>query len=511
MPSESLNTWFVGAATVHPSRPALVTPVGKEDDTWDGLNARVARLRGALQARGVKPGDRVAAWMPRGSDEVALVWAVWGLAAVWVSLPHKLTAAQARWQANDAEPVLMVGDTAACTEFGRERTGLPVVDFAELEATTAKPCRSIEADPGSLAALAYTSGSTGWPKGVMISHRNLCEAAERIDAYLRHRPEDRLLGLMPLSSPWGMLQCVLAARAGAAVVQPPLVALPGEMAATIRAAGVTGMAALPPTWVQLSDWLIAGEEILPGLRYVTTSGGLIPERVWSQFVRVFPRAEVFATYGLTEAFRTTVVPAGWFARKVGSIGRPCPGVEIVLIGEDNRPGETGELVHHGTCVTSGYWRRPQETEKAYAPRPQHAALFAPGERVHYSGDMVKRDGDGFLWFVARRDAQIKTGGFRVSAEEIEAAVLASGCVRQAVVFGVPHETLGQALAAVIEPQGEPEGAKAELLRHLRTALASHQIPRHFHLASGPWPLTANGKVDRLALIAAAKIGLGIGT
>ncbi len=511
MLSESLAECFFSACSDHASRPALFAADGARLVTWGDIGARVARIRGALDARCVRAGDRVAVWLPRGASEVALAWAVFSLGAVWVSIPRNLTPQQVCWLLADAEPSLVVGDAASLAKLAVEDGCKKVVEFDELENDPSVFVAPAFVASDTLAVLAYTSGSTGLPKGVMISHRNLLDAAARVNAYLHHREDDRLLGLMPLSSPWGLLQVLLAAQAGAGVVLPPVAAFPGEISATVRAAGVTGLAALSPTWIQLADWLTARGETLPSLRYVTTSGGTIAPRIWGMFGNILPRADIFATYGLTEAFRTTVVPPDWLARKTGSLGRPCAGVEIAVVrddGSDALDDEPGELVHRGGCVTLGYWRRPMDTANTFAPRKQHMGRFPVGERIHYSGDFVKRDVDGFLWFVARRDALIKTGGFRVSAEEIEAALVASGCARNAVVFGLPDEVLGQVAAAVIEPVGLPGLARDGALAHLRTCLASHLLPRFIHCCTTPMPLTTNGKIDRLAVIASAKIELG---
>lgn len=459
--------------------------------------ARVSRMRAALRGAGVGPGDRVLAWLPRGWEEAAAWRATRDLGGVWVSAPRRLAAEQLAALLADAEPrVAMCG--------AKERQRLGAGPWIEVLGPNAAEDKDLSTPPSAhgLAALCYTSGSTGRPKGVMVSHENLAGALVRLEAYLRHSPSDRLLALMPLSSPWGLLQWLMAERAGAAIVLPPI-AMAAELARTIREWAVTGLAALPPTWVQLVDHLDARRETLPSLRYVTTSGGVIPPRILDRFPGVFPNAEVWMTYGLTEAFRTTVLPAAEFDRRKGSLGRPCPGVEIAIVRPDGTAagmGETGELVHVGDCVTMGYWRQPEATRRSFAVRPEHRALL--GDRpVHYSGDRVRRDAEGFLWFEGRDDELIKCGGYRVSPAEIEAAVMAVRGVVHAVAGGIADETLGQRIAVAVELE-EGGGSDLPAIRAaLRRSLASHQQPQVLRVWPGTMPLNPHGKVDRREILA----------
>jgi acyl-CoA synthetase (AMP-forming)/AMP-acid ligase II len=454
--------------------------------------ARVSRMRAALRAAGVVPGDRVLAWLPRGWEEGAAWRATQDLGGVWVSVPRRLAPEQVAALLADAEPKV-----AVCGPGERPRLGAG--PWIEIPGPDAPQDVALVASPPArgLAALCYTSGSTGRPKGVMVSHENLAGAVARLEAYLRHGPDDRLLALMPLSSPWGLLQWLMAERAAAAIVLPPI-AMAAELARVIRAAGVTGLAALPPTWVQLVDYLDARRETLPSLRYVTTSGGVIPRRILDRFDAVFPAAEVWMTYGLTEAFRTTVLPAAEFARRKGSLGKDCPGVEIAIVRPDGTAAatdETGELVHVGDCVTMGYWRQPEATRQSFAVRPEHRPLL--GDRpVHYSGDRVRRDAEGYLWFEGRDDELIKSGGYRISPAEIEAALLAVPGVVHAVAGGIPDETLGQRIAVALEVEGEG-GADLEAIRAaLRRSLASHQQPHAIRVWPGTMPLNPHGKINR---------------
>ena len=491
--------------------PKVISCAGAELFDPGRWGKQISELRVALAGAGVARGDRVLAWLPRGWEEAALCQAVREAGAVWVSVPRRSTPAQVAELTADAEPRLAV---CGAGERGRLPAG-PWREWSELTAVAESPAESersndCDATSGELAALCYTSGSTGRPKGVMTSERNLEDATERVDAYLRHVATDRVLALMPLNAPWGLLQWRLAARAGAAVVLPPPVAMGGEIARTIREAGVTGLAALPPTWIQLVDYLKGRGETLPGLRYATTSGGVVPPRILDAFPEVFPRAEVWMTYGLTEAFRTTVVPAAEFARRKGSLGRPCPGVDIDVLRPDGTraaAGEAGELVHSGACVTLGYWRRPEETRRAYAVRPGHEVVLGAGP-VHYSGDRVRRDEHGYLWFVGRDDGLIKTGGYRVSADEIEDALLTVPGVLHAVVGGAPDEALGQRIVAALEVAGDPEATMLLARAKLRSALASHQQPHVLRVWPGTMPLTPNGKIDRPRMLAFAREASG---
>ena len=461
-------------------------------DEWD---VRVSRLRTVLHATGVRPGDRVLAWLPRGWEEAALWQATWNLGGVWVSVPRRNTPAQVAALLADAEPVV-----AVCGKGERARLNAgPWVEFPDLfdQSQSGEESIANQATTG-LAALCYTSGSTGRPKGVMVSHENLDGAVSRMETYLRHASDDRLLTLMPLSSPWGLLQWLMARRAGAAIVLPPPVAMASELARTIRATGVTGLAALPPTWVQLVDFLESQGETLPSLRYVTTSGGVIPRRILDRFHEVFPNAEVWMTYGLTEAFRTTVLPVGEFQLRKGSLGKPCPGVTIEIVRADGTaagPGEAGELVHVGDCVTLGYWRQPEMTARSFGVRPGHEALFGENP-VHYSGDLVRRDEEGFFWFEGRDDELIKSGGYRISPSEIEEVLQTVPGVVHTMVGGIPDEALGQRIAVALELDDAGNDSLDLIRSVLRQKLASHQQPHHLRIWPGSMPLNAHGKLNR---------------
>lgn len=483
---------------------------------FEGFLERVDSVAEWLRAAGIRPGDRVGVFLPKSVEEAMATFAIARLGAVFVNLTSKTLTRRVVEILQDCEfrclfttprvarelqaaameagcRLVTVGATPDAPDGLTPWSAIPAAEFED----QARP----ESTADALAAILYTSGSSGRSKGVMISHQNLMHATLRVAGYLRNHPADRILAVLPLSAPWGVLQLTTALLSGATVILQPAL-FPVEIIRTIRGQAVTGLAAMPPTWIQLVELLEAACETLDSLRYVTTSGGVIPPRILEAFPRVFPNAEVFLTYGLTEAFRTTLVPPDWFQRKPGSLGRPCPGVDIFVVrpgGGLCGPGERGELIHRGSAVTLGYWKDSDATALSFKPCAELRHLIGD-EIVHHSGDLVETDADGFLWFIGRKDALIKVAGHRVSAEEIELTALQSGLISQAVAFGVQDAAFGQVIHLAVEPVGHAAVDPETLLSHCRQTLPSHMVPRYLTVWPGAMPRTGTGKIDRDSVI-----------
>ena len=503
------------AARTEGNRPFLQCPSGGAATAGEFLD-RVDSVAAWLNAQGVRRWDRVGILLPKCRAEAEATFAAARMGAVFVNLSSKTPVGRAAEIIVDCglRHLFTTPKMALELHWAAARTGCRLVVVgpdsggnADTTAWDSIPASPFVPGPGTtpvdndLAAILHTSGSTGRSKGVMISHRNLVDATFRVADYLRLDRADRILSVLPLSAPWGVLQLTTALLAGGSVVLQP-VAFPVEIARTVREQGITGLACMPPTWIPLVELLVSCGEELPGLRYVTSSGGVIPTRILEAFPRVFPNAEVFLTYGLTEAFRTTLLPPEWFARKPGSLGRACPNVDVFVV-EAGRgicgPGERGELIHRGASVTLGYWNDPEATAAVYKPCPELKPHIGD-EIVHHSGDIVEIDADGFLWFVGRKDSLIKVSGYRVSAEEIELAATQSGLVLQAVAFGVADPVLGQAVHLGVEPHPDKAFDPEVLFDHFRGLLATHMIPRNLSAWEGPMPRTSTGKIDREAVI-----------
>ena len=207
-------------------------------------------------------------------------------------------------------------------------------------------------------------------------------------------------------------------------------------------------------------------------------------------------------YGLTEAFRSTYLPPEEVDRRPDSIGKAIPNAEILVLREDGTPcapNEPGELVHRGALVGMGYWNDPEKTAERYKPLPWRETGLVFPEIAVFSGDTVRMDEEGFLYFVGRRDEMIKTSGYRVSPNEIEEVLYGCQLVGEAAAFGVPHPVLGQAIVVVATPKdGAPLDAN-RLLSACRERFPAYMVPAKVELRTGPLPRNPNGKIDRKLL------------
>ncbi|OIR07147.1 long-chain-fatty-acid--CoA ligase [mine drainage metagenome] len=355
-----------------------------------------------------------------------------------------------------------------------------------------------------MAAILYTSGSTGQAKGVVLSQRNMVMGAKSVASYLGNNAQDTLLAALPLSFDAGFSQLTTAFHAGARAVLLNYL-LPRDVLKAVIREGVTGLTAVPPLWIQLSQ-LQWPEAVGDHLRYLANTGGRLPLATLTTLREQLPRARVFLMYGLTEAFRSTYLPPAELERRPDSIGKAIPNAEILVLREDGTPcaaNEPGELVHRGALVGMGYWNDPEKTAERYKPLPGREAGLVLPEIAVFSGDTVRMDEEGFLYFIGRRDDMIKSSGYRISPTEIEEVCYGSQLVGEAAAFGVPHEGLGQAVMVVATPKVNTRidvDADAEALFAVcRERLPAYMQPARIDFRPGPLPRNANGKIDRKSL------------
>jgi amino acid adenylation domain-containing protein len=477
-------------------RPAVV----ERDYTvsYAALRDHAAAFGAALRAAGVAAGDRVAIWLDRGRDAAAAFFGVLAAGATAVIVNETLRPRQVEHILDHSEARCLITAKQLLARQPRPLvTRAGVLDASGVR-PGGEPLVPVPRGTSDPAQIIYTSGSSGLPKGVVVSHANLWAVTGAVVDYLGLSHTDRIASLLAFSFVYGMGQLLCAVGAGAALVveRSPL---PQQMLATVRTERVTVLAAVPPLWTRLLRVPALATTPLPKLRVMTNAGGHLPVEVVRSLRRAQPGAQLFLMYGLTEALRCSYLPPQEVDRRPGSIGRAIPGGEIRVLREDGTeapPGEIGELVYRGPTVTLGYWKEPELTARVFRPDPS-APPGADAPRVVYSGDLVRRDGDGFLYFVGRRDWIIKTMGYRVGPDEIGSVLYASGEVADAVVTGEPDAAWGERIVAhvVLAAHGSLERL---------AAFCARELPRHLQPARievrDALPLLPSGKHDVAAVV-----------
>lgn len=485
---------------------------------YAGLAAEAGRICDWLIQSGVQPGERVIVHIRKGIEEVAAMFGAWKAGAVVVNVNTRWTAAQLAYVARDCRARAVILDRTARSGLTGDHALAPETHFlifgkpgpensddlwSDLPCDSAGP--AVPADPGALAMIIYTSGSTGMPKGVMLSHRNIRVGAISVAQYLGLDESDRLLSVLPYSFDAGLNQLTTMMLTGGTIVHQPLT-MPAEIIRMARAESVTGIAGVPPLWSPVVRLLLETPAELPSLRRITNTGGKIPPNILEVMPKVFPGVDIYLMYGLTEAFRSTYLPPARFAAKMGSIGQQIPNARVFAIRHGigiAGPGEQGELVHAGPLVSMGYWEQPAVTAAKIRPCPELAHLIGD-EPVVWSGDLVRVDQDGDMWFVSRMDEMIKTLGFRLSPTEVEDLISQSGLVSDVVAYGCEDPELGEAVHVAVTLL--PGADLATLTSYSTRNMAHYMRPQCYYEWDGAMPRTASGKLDRPAIIKAARTG-----
>jgi acyl-CoA ligase (AMP-forming) (exosortase A-associated) len=508
------------AAQRNPDAPA-VTSLG-QTLSYGALAASVDRVATGLLNIGIQRGERVAFYLDKRFETVATAFGTASAGAAFVpvnpllkgdQVGHILRDCNVRAVVTSAGRLDVVSRTLAeCPDLRHvvvvgeaddaDVDGKTVVSWADLVACAGgSGHRVIDTD---MAAILYTSGSTGRPKGVVLSHRNMVAGAKSVAGYLENTATDVILSALPLSFDAGFSQLTTGFHAGARVVLLNYL-VPRDVLDALERERVTGLTAVPPLWIQLSQ-LAWPPGIADHLRYIANTGGRMPRATLSRLRQSLPRTKPFLMYGLTEAFRSTYLPPSEVDRRPDSIGRAIPNAEILVLRPDGThcgANEPGELVHRGALVAMGYWNDPEKTAERFKPLPVGVGGRESGmvltEMAVYSGDTVRMDEEGYLYFIGRTDEMIKTSGYRVSPTEVEEAIYATRLVGEIAAFGIDHETLGQVIAVIATP---PPGGTLEgdfLIAECRKSLPAYMVPARIEVRPGPLPRNPNGKIDRKML------------
>lgn len=341
-----------------------------------------------------------------------------------------------------------------------------------------------------VAVIIFTSGSTGTKKGVMLTHKNLIANTESILGYLNLRKSDRICVTLPFFYCYGASLLHTHIRAGGSIVLNNKIFL-GSVIKDINRYQCTGFSGVPSTFQILINKTNFLSEDLPTLRYFTQAGGQLPNKYIKMIVDAFPQKEFFVMYGATEATaRLSYLPPHLVEEKMGSIGKGIPGVTLEVLDPNGlpiKPGEIGEIAAMGDNVMKGYYNDPEGT-----------AVAVRGGR-YYTGDLATVDEDGYIYVVGRSKNIIKSGGYRISPNEIEDLILSLEEVSGCVVVGVPDDVMGEAVIAVVQSVGaEREDISANIMSLCNTTLPSYKVPMGIEFID-EYPLNSSNKVDRSRL------------
>ncbi len=472
------------------------------------LAGRIAAARATLDRLGLEAGDRVVLWA--GKDTQTVVWLLAMLAGDIVPAPAHpgLRTEQVAHQLRQCGAKGLLVDRPRLAQWQPDRNAegawhwlaaaspdAPLTVDPPVQKSPLPRADRQDARPERLAMLFFTSGSTGLPKGVMVSEGNLNTGARIVADYLGLGADDVLAAILPLAFDYGFSQVTTGLLRGAAVYLDDYL-LPADLKRPLLRQKATILAGTPGLLIPLArqPWLAEA----PALRAVTNSGGSLPVATIRRLRAARPETELFLMYGLTEGFRATYLPPEEVDRHPDSIGYALPQTPIGLVDAAGRllePGQTGELVQGGPLVALGYINDPEGSRARFRP-PLAGWPHPDDQRVVFSGDRVHMDAQGRLFFAGRLDEQIKVAGFRISPEEIETVALDAPGVEEAVALGLPDPASGnQRLVLHVAPA---EADMEALRHHLRIHLAGHQQPAKIQ-AHAALPRSNNGKLDRLAL------------
>lgn len=504
MPSHtSLHQVFRAAAARDPGKVALIE--GATELTYADLAERVLALAGRLRGIGVRRGDRVVVCAGNRVESVVGFWAALAAGGVSVVISHEQSTAKIRYVIEDcqASAVLALESVLAGLSLPECVRGvIPVgagdtvfaADSADATDPDPLPVPVISED---LAALVYTSGSTGGAKGVMLSHANMLAALDSLNEYLCNSSEDVFLCVLPLAFDYGLYQMIMAFSQGATLVLERDMNLPLRVIKDIAKHRCTVIPGVPVFFELVDKFSRFGMPDVSSVRCLTNTGAaLLPAHIAS-IRKLFPGAAIYSMYGVTECKRCTYLPPHLIDAKPASVGIAIPNTEIMVVGDDDQPCapyQVGQLVVRGATVMRGYWNLPQETAKKIREHPVR------GGRCLYTGDYGYLDEDGCFYFKGRMDEVVKVRGRKLIPRDVEDVLRTVPGVREASVVCTQLDDGDFDIAAFVEAGPvEPPAVDAAVLRAAcRAALETYQLPSRYEVLA-KLPRNGNGKIDKLEL------------
>jgi amino acid adenylation domain-containing protein len=515
-----LQDWVTEHAQRRPESTAVVS--GGRRLTYGELDARSTQLARLLREAGCRDGDRVALLTPKSATAIVALLGIYKADAIYVPLDPSspsarltkiLSSCGCRWMLAGGSPLPVLNDIMQQPHWHEQLSigwleGPPPdharVDFTlgDLPVYSTEP-RAYRNRPGEPAHILFTSGSTGVPKGVVVTHANVVHCVDWAVRHFGITAADRLSGHPPLHFDMSFMDIFGAAAAGAEVHLVPSSGrvLPGQLADFIRTSAVTQWFSVPSALNYMAQFDLVRHGDFPSLRRVLWAGDVLPTPALIYWMTRLPHATFTNLYGPTE---TTIVSSHYtvpacpgHARVAIPIGSACDGEELLVLDRDMRstaPGAVGEIYIGGRGVAAGYWRDAAQTSAAFVADPRNLS-----QRLYRTGDLGKVDRQGLTYVLGRRDSQIKSRGYRIELGEIESAVNTLPGVRESAVVAVQRGGFeGSLICCAYSPAPDRATTTVALRKALSRLVPGYMLPTHW-LSYASLPTNANGKVDRRTL------------
>jgi len=502
-----------------PDKTALIC--GNNRLTYREINDSVNRLAAALVNMGIRNQDRIIVFMDNSPEAVISLFGILKAGAIFIILNPQMKAKKLNYILKDSGACCLLTHASKAQVIADAISGLedlkhiiwvgtdhaisllspvPAVAYHSWDqALSDDSCPYIDSNPAGidvdLATIIYTSGSTGYPKGVMSAHYNMVAAIESITQYLENVEEDIILNTLPLSFDYGLYQILMAFSVGATVVLEKSFGYPQTIIERLVQEKVTGFPIVPTIAAILLRMETWGRYDFSSLRYISSTGAAFPVPHIKRLRELFPHVKIYSMYGLTECKRVSYLPPDQIDTKPDSVGIPMANVEALVVNEEGQElgqGQIGELVVRGSNVMQGYWNDPSEISKTFRPGRYR------GETLLYTGDLFRKDMDGYLYFVSRKDDLIKTRGERVSPAELENTLASMEGVAEVAVIGVPDDILGSALKAFVVTN-DRDVTEQSVLRYCKENLEFLMVPKFVEFKDF-LPKLDTGKIDKKRLV-----------
>jgi acyl-CoA ligase (AMP-forming) (exosortase A-associated) len=486
----------------HPDKTAIKQ--GSSSITFEQLYAKATAMGLGLQKAKFQRGERVGIILDKSIEQVICLLGVLYADYVFVLIAPILHQRQIHHILKDCGIRILISSKKYQSKFQNivDKTDVETVlledDLQEAFTNNRGGVPQNKNVGEDISNIIYTSGSTGLPKGIAISHRNLIEGAKIVSGYLEITAEEIILGLPPLNFDYGLNQLISTLYTGCTLVLFQFF-MPNSLLKILIDENITGLPSLPSIWAAVFNpamCRIDPKQRYDGLRYISNTGGKLPAAMVKNIRRLFPHTKLYLMYGLTEAFRSTYLDPAEVDKRPDSIGKAIPNVRVEVIDENGdicKPGQVGELIHSGACITKGYWNNPALTAKVFKANPFYPRSNQFLDRVVYSGDLVKKDDQGFLYYVGRKDAMIKKGGYRVSPTEVEDLLTNHDDVFEAVVYGAETDSGDNEIIALVHSKGQMP--IEELIKFCRQKAPEYLVPDKIQSVDH-FDRTETGKIDR---------------